>query len=177
MNTLFAQCSRYKSTLFYIVLIVILNTLFSYIPLINIFGAEISPIDPAVGIVYVLRDFAQREIKHKVIFAMLVGSVLSYLLADKTVAMASVAAFMVAEMVDWGIYTFTKKPLSQRILWSAMISSPIDSVVFLYIVHQLNWLGCTVLSAAKILGVFVVWYMWRVRDRKQDASSVLPVIS
>lgn len=167
MNFCFRYFFQYKSTLFYIFLIVLVNTLFSYIPLFNVFGSEISPMDPTIGIVYVLRDFAQREIGHKVIIAMLIGSVLSYFLADKTVAIASVASFMVAEMIDWAIYTFTKKPLSQRILWSSVISSPIDSIVFLYIVNQLNWVGCTVLSAAKIFGVFLIWYIWRIRDRKK----------
>lgn len=160
--------SRYKSTLTYIALILLLNTLFAYIPLLTIWGAEISPMDPTVGIVYVLRDFAQREIQHKVIFAMLIGSVLSYLLADKTLAVASVCSFLIAETVDWAIYTFTKKPLSERILWSAAVSAPVDSAVFLYIIHRFNWLSCAIISIAKIIGVIGVWYMWRREQQKQS---------
>lgn len=175
MNNIYKNILRYKGTICYMVFIVAVNTLFVCMPLFNVMGSEVSPMDPVVGVVYVLRDFAQREIKHKVIIAMLIGSVLSYYLADKSVAIASVAAFLIAELVDWSIYSFTKKPLSQRILWSAMISSPIDSLVFLHFVHQLNWLGWTILTAAKILGVYLLWYLWRLRERRNVALSAMEV--
>lgn len=173
MNNIYRSILRYKSTILYMVFIVAVNTLFVCMPLLNVMGSEVSPMDPVVGVVYVLRDFAQREIKHKVIIAMLVGSVLSYYLADKSVAIASVAAFLIAELVDWSIYSFTKKPLSKRILWSSSISSPIDSLVFLYFVHQLNWFGWSVLTAAKMLGVCMLWYVWRLRERRSVALSAM----
>lgn len=157
---------NYKYSLTYIVLIVLLNTLFTYIPLTNVFGSEVSPMDWTVGVVYVLRDFAQRELHHKVIIAMFLGSILSYGLASKEMAIASMSAFLIAEFIDWSIYTFTHRPLSQRILWSASLSSPIDSSVFLAIIHQFNCLGVVILSLAKIAGVFIVWYVWRERERR-----------
>ena len=57
--------------------------------------------------IFILRDFAQREIGHKVLGAMAVGAVLSYFMADPFVAFASVVAFMISELVDWVVYTFT----------------------------------------------------------------------
>lgn len=157
---------HYKYSVIYIALIVLLNTLFAKIPLMQIAGSEISPMDWTVGVVYVLRDFSQRELHHKVIIAMLIGSVLSYFLADKTMALASVSAFLVAEFIDWAVYTFTRRPLSQRILWSASLSAPVDSSVFLWVVNQLNGLGVAVLSLAKIAGVLAVWYWWRLREQR-----------
>ena len=138
----------------------------------QIFSTEISPMDWTVGIVYVLRDFAQRELEHKVIFAMFIGSLISYVLAGKDLAIASMSAFLIAEFVDWSVYSFTKRPLSQRILWSASLSAPIDSSVFLWIIHQLNWLAVLVLSLAKIVGVFFVWYGWRSRERRTLATDI-----
>lgn len=163
---------KYKYSISYIILLVLLNTLFAYIPLMQIFSTEISPMDWTVGVVYVLRDFAQREIEHKVIFAMFIGSLISYVLAGKDLALASMSAFLIAEFVDWSVYTFTKRPLSQRILWSASLSAPIDSSVFLWIIHQLNWLAVLVLSLAKILGVLFVWYGWRSRERRVHANDL-----
>jgi uncharacterized PurR-regulated membrane protein YhhQ (DUF165 family) len=136
----------------------------------KILSTEISPMDSTVGIVYVLRDFAQRELKHKVIFAMLIGSLISYILADKNLAIASMSAFLIAEFVDWSVYSFTKRSLSQRILWSASLSAPIDSSVFLWIIHQLNGLAVLILSFAKIVGVLIVWYGWRNREKRNLAS-------
>lgn len=166
MNWIF----KYKYNIAYIILIVLLNTLFAYVPLIQIFSTEISPMDWTVGIVYVLRDFAQRELEHKVIFAMFIGSLISYVLAGKNLAIASMSAFLIAECIDWSVYTFTKRSLSQRILWSASLSAPIDSSVFLWIIHQLNWLAVLVLSLAKIVGVVIVWYGWRNRERRNLAN-------
>jgi uncharacterized PurR-regulated membrane protein YhhQ (DUF165 family) len=159
-----------KYSIAYIILIILLNTLFAYVPLMKILSTEISPMDSTVGIVYVLRDFAQRELKHKVIFAMLIGSLISYILADKNLAIASMSAFLIAEFVDWSVYSFTKRSLSQRILWSASLSAPIDSSVFLWIIHQLNGLAVLILSFAKIVGVLIVWYGWRNREKRNLAS-------
>ncbi|EDP47043.1 hypothetical protein [Rickettsiella grylli] len=158
---------NYKYNVAYVSLIVLVNTLFAYVPLMQVMNTEISPMDWTVGIVYVLRDFAQREIEHKVILTMFVGSLISYFLASKTLAIASMSAFLIAELMDWSVYTFTKRALSQRILWSATLSAPIDSSVFLWIVHQLNGLAVMILSLAKIIGVFIVWYAWRNRERRR----------
>ncbi len=166
---------NYKYNIAYVILIILLNTLFVYVPLMQIVNIEISPMDWTVGIVYVLRDFAQRELEHKVIFTMFAGSLISYVLASKVIAIASMSAFLIAELVDWSVYTFTKRPLSQRILWSAMLSAPIDSSVFLWIIHQLNWLGILILSLAKIIGVFIVWCGWRNQERRNLANRLAVV--
>jgi len=156
----------YPATLSYLLFIVLLNTLFSYVPDFYIFHMPISIADFVVGLIYVMRDFAQRETKHWVIVAMLLGCLISWLLAEKQAALASVGAFAVGELLDWSIYTFTKKPLSQRILWSSIISSPVDSAVNLYLLMQLNWVGFIVMTCMKIVGAFLLWLYWRVRAEK-----------
>lgn len=163
---------RYRATISYIVLIVLINALFAIFPTYKILGFNVSLIDVTVGVIYVMRDFAQREIKHYVIIAMLIGSFLSYFLASKEVALASVTSFIIAESVDWGIYTFTKRPLSKRIFWSAAISSPVDSAVFLYMLNMFNVLALFVMMTAKIIGVLLVWYIWRLKERRAEQDLV-----
>ena len=116
-----------KYTISYVVLIVLINIGFSFVPLVPIFGEMFPPLSLAVGLIFVARDFAQREIGHKVIGAMLIAGLLSYIMADPFVAIASVTAFIISEFADWGIYTWTKKPFAQRILISSIISTPLDS--------------------------------------------------
>lgn len=157
----------YPATIAYIVLILLLNSIFSYIPNLHIFGQELSAADFLVGLIYVSRDFTQREIKHWVILAMLIGCGLSFGLAEEQAAIASLGAFAAGEFIDWGIFTFTGRPLSQRILWSSLISAPIDSYVNLYLLHQFNWLGMAVMCVVKALGVLALWYAWRWRNRQQ----------
>lgn len=115
-----------------------------------------------------VRDFAQREVGHKVIIAMLIAAILSYLLADPTIARASLAAFVVGESIDWAIFSFTKKPLSERLLMSSAISSPIDTYVFLFMMGHLNPLEFGIMTLGKIMGVGVIWYGWYIRERRGE---------
>lgn len=152
---------KYIATLSYIVAIVVLNRMFVYLPHWHIFGQFVSSADVIAGAVYIVRDFAQREIRHYVIVAMIVAGILSYVLASREVALASVSAFFVGESIDWAIFTFTKKPLSQRLLLSSIISTPFDSIVFLAVLHQLNWVSFALLVVGKFFGVFVLWLGWK----------------
>lgn len=155
------------ATCTYILSIMSINIGFAYVPMYHVWGYEVSPLDIITGIVYLLRDFAQRELGHYVFIAMLIGVGISYYLSDPYIVKASIAAFIVGECIDWIIFTFTKKPLSQRLLGSAMISSPIDSLVFLYYLHHLNLLSWSILTVSKVLGVLVIWQGWRMQQRAQ----------
>jgi queuosine precursor transporter len=165
LNRLF----NYKATLCYISFIIIINFSYPYFPFITIAHTPFSSGDMLIGIIYVLRDFTQREINHYVILAMLFGTGISYLLADKSIAIASICSFMIGEFIDWGIFTFTGKPLSQRLLWSSAISAPIDSMVFLAIYGPFNLAGISVISFSKVLGVLLLWYLWR---RRVQSSAI-----
>lgn len=163
----------YKSTLTYIILIIVLNKLFVMAPLFVLFNELISPIDFSVGMVYIFRDFAQREIGRYVIIAMLFAGYLSYVLANETVAFASLSAFLIGEFIDWGIFTYTNKPLSQRLVLSASLSAPVDSFVFLSLLGRVNWLSMIIMTSTKVLGVLAVWAVWRIQDRKNMTASTI----
>jgi queuosine precursor transporter len=153
----------------YIGFVVLLNTLFVYLPMSSFYGHEFTYADFAVGGIYVVRDLAQRAIGHKVIFAMIIAAVLCYVLADKQIALASFSAFAIGETVDWAIYTYTKKPLSQRILLSASVSSPIDSAVFLAMLGRLAPFEFILMTVIKIAGAIFVWAFNKGSARKSLA--------
>tara|TARA_R110002012_G_C11636975_1_gene610284 strand:- start:1711 stop:2094 length:384 start_codon:yes stop_codon:yes gene_type:complete len=115
------------------------------------------PMSIAVGLVFILRDYSQKEIGHKVIFAMLIGALLSYFMADPYIAFASLVAFIVAETVDWGVYTFTNKPLRERILLSSLFSTPIDSALFLYMIGHFSLLATATMFVSKMLACIIIW--------------------
>ncbi len=155
----------FRFTALYIALIVAVNYGFSVIPPIDVpGGGKWPPMSIVVGLIFVARDFAQREIGHRVIIAMLFAGVVSYFMADPFVAAASVAAFLVSEFVDWAVYSFTGKTLSQRILLSSAISTPIDSIVFLGMLGFLGFQGALLMTASKMLGAVIVWWMIRRRE-------------
>lgn len=155
------------ATFFYIAFIIVLNWMFAVLPHVSLFGGSLSPADVMVGFVYLLRDFAQREIRHYVIVAMVVGSVISYFMANPAIALASVSAFVVGEMIDWAVFTWTKRPLSKRLLFSASLSAPFDSAVFLYMIARLDWLSLTVMTLGKLAGVLLLWKCYLMRHKKK----------
>ena len=148
---------KFNFTAFYIILIVLVNWGFTVVPLIPILGEMFPPMSLAVGLIFVLRDFAQREIGHKVIGAMLIGGLLSYFMDDPFVAIASVTAFLISESADWAVYTWTKKPFAQRILISSIVSTPIDSAVFLAMIGHFSILAVVLMTISKMIGALIVW--------------------
>lgn len=158
---------QFIATISYIVLVVVVNLMVYYLPGIPLFGHSVTSADAIVGTIYLVRDFAQREIRHYIFFAMLLGAFISYLLSDASVALASVSGFLVGELIDWAIFTYSKKPLSERLIWSALISTPFDTIVFLYVASMLNPVSAILMIIGKWLGVFILWAVWRNKNAKQ----------
>jgi uncharacterized PurR-regulated membrane protein YhhQ (DUF165 family) len=151
-----------KMSLIYLASVVIANIGFTYLPMIPLpYGGMLAPMSFLVGFVFVFRDYAQREIGHKVLLFMAIGVVASYILADPFVAVASAVAFALSEAIDWAIYTVYRKPLKDRILLSSAISTPVDSAVFMLMLGFFSWYGLLIMVASKMVGAGVVW--WRLR--------------
>ena len=148
--------------LIYVVSIVAVNWLFTVIPPIGIW----QPTSVIVGLTFIFRDMAQRKIGHWVLPVMLVGGAISYVMADPFVAIASVSAFLISEGVDWMVYTFTKRPLRDRILWSSAVGTPIDSIVFTAMIGILSPLNVVVMTVSKMIGAVVVWFSLRNKEVK-----------
>jgi len=153
----------------YIGLIVLVNWLFIVVQPVDMGGGEMwPPVALVVGLIFIARDFAQRVIGHWVLAAMLVAGVLSYFLADPFVAYASVAAFAISELADWLVYSFTKRSFAQRILFSSVLATPLDTIVFLGIMGWLSAPAVLAMTASKLVGALIVWYL--VRNRMEAAS-------
>ena len=151
-------------TVGYIGLIVLVNWGFTVVPLVPLpTGDMFPPLSLIVGFIFVARDFSQREIGHYVVAAMMLAGGLSWVMADPFVAVASVSAFLISEFADWFVYTWTKKPLAERILISSVISTPVDSAVFLGIIGHLTPTAVIVMTASKMVGALVVWFLIRNR--------------
>jgi len=156
---------KLKFTALYVALIVLINYAFSVVPLVELPGGTMwPPVSLAVGFVFVFRDFAQREVGHRVLGAMLVGAAISYFMSSPAIALASAGAFLVSELADWAVYSFTRRPLSQRILFSSALGAPVDSIVFLAGVGLLSGPGVAAMAASKMLGALAVWWMVRRRE-------------
>lgn len=153
--------NQYKFTIGYILSVVLINVGFVYVPLIPFYDTMYPPMSIIVGIIFILRDYAQREIGHKVIGAMVIGAILSYVMANPFIAVASFVAFMISELTDWGVYTFTGKPLHERILISSLASTPVDSAVFLFMIGQFSLLACITMFVSKMIAALAIYFYLR----------------
>ena len=154
-----------KYALLYVFFVVLVNYAFDIVPLLSLPGGEMwSPVALVVGFIFVIRDYAQREVGHLVLPAMLLGGLISWLMATPAIALASVCAFLTGELVDWAVYTFTRRPFSQRVLLSSALSTPIDSVVFLSMVGLFSVSSVLLMTVSKMIGALVVFFLARRRE-------------
>lgn len=146
---------------FYVASVVLLNIGFAYVPMIDFGFGMFSPMAIVAGMVFVIRDFAQRKAGHYVLVAMVVAFILSYLLANPYVALASAAAFAVAEFADYLVYTFSKMPFHQRVLFSSVISTPVDTVVFLLGINSFTVGTFVLMVLSKLVAAVAIWAYYR----------------
>ncbi len=152
--------------LVYVALILAINVAFVHVPLVTLPNGEMwPPISLAVGFTFVIRDYAQKHVGHHVLWCMLVGCALSWYFATPELALASAAAFAIGELADWAVFTFTKKPFSQRILFSSLVGSPLDSLIFLTLVGIATPFSVVSMTLSKLLGAFIVFMLVRRRER------------
>ena len=140
-------------------------------------GVSLHPLTIVTGLVFVFRDFVQRQVGQKVLIIMALGVAWAFYYAWPVIAIASGVAFAISEFADWLLYTFTKYRLSTRILLSSAVAAPIDTTIFLFgadlavqmqlgeppgtMLHFANWV---VFVIGKMVGAFFVSEAMRRRE-------------
>ena len=163
----------FKYTLLYILLIPFINWSFTWAPMVELPGLAawaFNPVTIVTGLVLVVRDFAQREIGHEVLIAMALALFLTYVTSGGALALASGAAFLISELVDYALFTFTKYKLSTRVLLSSAIAAPIDTTAFLYGASYIRDAQFTVPNVVmsvggKMVGAIIIW--WLIKQRME----------
>ena len=178
----------FKYTLVYILLIPFINWSFTWAPMVGFVEGQFAtywageaipefanwlfnPVTIVTGLVLVVRDFAQREIGHEVLIAMAIALFLTYVTSGGALALASGAAFLISELVDWAMFTFTKYKLSTRVLLSSAIAAPIDTTAFLYGASFIRDAQFTVPNivmsvGGKMFGAVLIW--WLIKRRLES---------
>ncbi len=154
----------------YIAAIVLVNYTFVVLPPIPSPFGDLFIANLIVGAVFVLRDYAQRAIGHWVLAATFVAGLITWAMVDPGLAFASLVAFVFSEMTDWAVYSFTKRPLQNRIWISALLSVPVDTVAFQWLgshyapdMVQMTGASVVVEIISKAVGVAAVWYLLKLR--------------
>lgn len=164
------ELHKLKFTALYIGSIPFTNWLFLTLPaLILPDGTPLTVAVFMVGLVFILRDFCQREVGNKgALLAMLAASVVTWFMATPALALASIAAFSVGELADWLVYTFSRKKLHERILYSSLVSCPVDTAIFLLAAQPIipgifTWNALVIYILCKLLVAVAMYYLigWR----------------
>ena len=150
--------NRYKFWLIYVLSIYLVNLGFSVVPPVDLGFGLFSPMAVVVGVIFVVRDYAQRETGHFVLFGMILGCLISYLMASPMVAVASAASFLISELVDYGYYTFSRKPFYKRVLMSSLLATPIDTAVFIFLLDMNQPITFVMMVACKLVAAVIIFF-------------------
>jgi hypothetical protein len=123
-----------------------------------------------VGLALVLRDLVQRRLgKLWALGAIIVGALLSALIAPQALVLASGAAFLISELADFAVYTpLQKKRLVLAVFMSGVVGLVVDSILFLQLAFgSLDFLSGQIIGKTWmiVLALPIIWWIRR-RDEK-----------
>ena len=143
----------------YVAIIVAVNVMFNA----GAWWANVATV--CVGLGFIVRDYAQRDLGDKVLYATALGVGISFIMASPGVAVPSAVAFALSETVDWAVVRrLWARPMWERVLMSHLVSVPLDSAVFLVglvwgIGLPWSWQMFGQMVALKMAALVVIW--WR----------------
>ena len=114
-----------------------LTTRFGFVPVG--FGLAATAGTFAAGVTLALRDAIQDTLGRKAVLAAIVaGSILSFAVADPAIALASAVAFLLAELLNFAVYTpirerarFGDKRWAVAVASSNLVGAVVDTAVFI----------------------------------------------
>ncbi len=125
--------------IFYLGSIVVANLLVMQFGIVHVAGLSFPAGAMAIGFTFTARDLVQRRFgKWGCWLWMFVAAGISALFSP-TLALASLGAFVVAEGMDWAVFTTTPLSFRGRAIVSNIVGTPLDSVVFVYLAFGPIW--------------------------------------
>lgn len=140
--------------IFYLGSIVVANLLVMQFGIVQVAGLSFPAGAAAIGFTFTARDLVQRRFgKWGCWLWMLVAAGISALFSP-TLALASLGAFVVAEGLDWAVFTATPLSFRGRAIVSNIVGTPLDSIIFVYLAFGPIWgamWGQTIIKLASSL--------------------------
>lgn len=153
----------------YIGVIVAANWLTATFGLVSFIGLTVTAGTFAAGLALIFRDAVQVELgKATVIAAIIGGALISAWTSTPAIALASGIAFLVSELVDFGVFTpLRNRSLPGAVLASSVVAAPIDTVLFLHIAgFGATWEAVWGQFVIKTLLALIVAAVLAYRERK-----------
>jgi queuosine precursor transporter len=132
------------------------------------FGLEAPSGVLMIGIALVLRDAVHRTLGARAaLVAIALGGLASWWIAPPYLVIASVTAFLLAELADFAVYApLARKRLALAVLLSGIVGSVVDSAVFLLIAFgSLDFLAGQIVG--KVYASILAWAVLASLPRQQ----------
>ena len=142
-------------TLAYVLSTVAVNALFIFVPPFPVWGVTVSLGSFLVGGTFMLRDWSQREIGHRVVFATVLGALITALMSPQ-LAVASGVACLLSALADWAVLSRWPGSFRSRVVASSAIGAPLDSILFTILAGFFSWPVVAVMTASKLVALLVL---------------------
>ena len=127
------------SVVFYLGSIILGNIMVHSLGLVTVLGLTFPAGAIAVGLTFSARDFVQERYGKIGCWGWMLTASAITLAFNQQLALASFCAFFLAELSDWFIYTKTRGSFKKRLMLSNLISTPLDSLVFVLLAFGPAW--------------------------------------
>lgn len=119
-----------------------------------------------IGLAFALRDIVQERAGRGAVFAcIMLGAGLTPLFAPPALAVASAAAFILSELLDFAIYSrLRRRAMAAAVLLSGAAGAVLDSVVFSYLAFgEVKWALGLIVAKIYASAVLALWLAVRRR--------------
>jgi len=142
--------------IFYLGSILLANILVHTFGLIQLWGVTFPAGAVVIGLTFTARDFVQKRWGKLGCWGWMFAASIITLLFNWKLAFASITAFLIAESIDWLIYTYVPLSFRGRIIASNLISTPLDSIVFVLLAFGPIWPAIWGQTIVKLLSSMVL---------------------
>lgn len=127
------------SAVLYLSSIVLANILVHTLGIVTVFGLTFPAGAVAIGLTFSARDLVQERYGKYGCWVWMLAAVFITFAFNRQLAIASVCAFVVAELADWVVYTHSRGNIEKRLILSNLVSTPLDSVAFVLLAFGPVW--------------------------------------
>jgi uncharacterized PurR-regulated membrane protein YhhQ (DUF165 family) len=124
-----------------------------------------------IGLTFSFRDFVQRYWGDWATWGWMIAASVITLFFNMDIALASMAAFFVSESLDWLLFRVLKRPFASRVIWSNLVSCPVDSLVFVLLAFGPVWPAIIGQAIIKYLSGLIVLPFLIVRKKQSTSPS------
>ncbi len=136
--------------------ILLANILVHTFGLVTLCGITFPAGAVAIGLTFTARDFVQKRWGKLGCWGWMIAASIITVAFNWKLALASISAFIIAESIDWLIYTYAPLTFRGRIIASNLVSTPLDSIVFVLLAFGPIWPAIWGQTIVKLLSSMIV---------------------